>query len=264
MSEEIYQIYAIKYGELDRPASENFIGSDDHDTPMPLNFYVWLIQGRNRCWVVDTGFDAAMGQKRNRKFIRDPGDALQLMGINHRDVEDVIVTHFHYDHCGNHHLFERARFHIQDKEMQYTTGRCMCMPTLQHAYSLEDVTKMVQRVYEGNVVFHDGDEQIAPGISLHHVGGHTMGLQMVRVATQRGWVVLASDAAHFYANIEQGRPFPIVYNVYDMLAGHRKAYALASSPQHVIPGHDPLVFAKYPAPRPELNGIVARLDVAPL
>jgi hypothetical protein len=91
-----------------------------------------------------------------------------------------------------------------------------------------------------------------------------MGLQMVRVATQRGWVVLASDAAHFYANIEQGRPFPIVYNVFDMLAGHAKAYALASSRKHVIPGHDPLVMKRYPAPGADLEGIVARLDVEPI
>jgi glyoxylase-like metal-dependent hydrolase (beta-lactamase superfamily II) len=114
------------------------------------------------------------------------------------------------------------------------------------------------------VVFHDGDEELAPGLSVHHVGGHTMGLQMVRVATQRGWVVLASDAAHLYANMEEGRPYPIVYNVFDMLAGHQRAYALATSRKHVIPGHDPLVLERYPPPRPELAGIVARLDVEPI
>jgi len=75
--------------------------------------------------------------------------------------------------------------------------------------------------------------------------------------------VLASDASHFYANMEQERPFPIVYNVADMLAGHKRAYALASSRQHVIPGHDPLVLQRYPAPVPELKGFIARLDVEP-
>ena len=119
---------------------------------------------------------------------------------------------------------------------------------------------MVRRVYAGRVKFHDGDGAIAPGVTLHHVGGHTMGLQIVRVATRRGWVVLASDASHYYANMEQDRPFPIVYNVGDMVEGWRKAQALADSPAHVIPGHDPLVMERYPAPVPSLAGVVARLD----
>jgi glyoxylase-like metal-dependent hydrolase (beta-lactamase superfamily II) len=123
---------------------------------------------------------------------------------------------------------------------------------------------MVRRAYGGRVAFHDGDDELAPGISVHFVGGHTMGLQMVRVWTKRGWVVLASDASHLYANMEQERPFPIVYNVADMLAGYKRAYALAASRRHVIPGHDPLVLKRYPAPSRALEGIVARLDVDPV
>ena len=79
---------------------------------------------------------------------------------------------------------------------------------------------MVQRVFQGKVVFHDGDSTIAPGLSVHHMGGHTDGLQVVRVRTQKGWMVLASDATHLYANIEQQRPFPIVYNVGDMIEAY--------------------------------------------
>jgi glyoxylase-like metal-dependent hydrolase (beta-lactamase superfamily II) len=113
------------------------------------------------------------------------------------------------------------------------------------------------------VRFHDGDAEIAPGITVHLVGGHTMGLQFVRVRTRRGWVVLASDASHFYANMEQGRPFPVVYNVADMLAGHDRLRELASSSAHIIPGHDPLVLTRYPAAAPGLEGAVVRLDIDP-
>jgi len=80
------------------------------------------------------------------------------------------------------------------------------------------------------------------------------------VATRRGWVVLASDASHYYANMEQGRPYPIVYNVGDMVEGWRKAHALADSAEHVVPGHDPLVMERYPAPLESMKGIVVRLD----
>jgi glyoxylase-like metal-dependent hydrolase (beta-lactamase superfamily II) len=97
-------------------------------------------------------------------------------------------------------------------------------------------------------------------VSLHHIGGHTMGLQVVRVETRRGALVLASDASHFYANMEQVRPFPIVWSVAEMVDGYRRLRALAESPAHIIPGHDPLVLQRYPAPSKALEGVVARLD----
>ncbi|HEV8028725.1 MAG TPA: N-acyl homoserine lactonase family protein, partial [Stellaceae bacterium] len=112
--------------------------------------------------------------------------------------------------------------------------------------------------------FHDGDEELVPGLSVHHIGGHTAGIQSVRVLTRRGFVVLASDASHLYANMEEGRPFPIVYNVADMLEGHRRLQRLAASPRHVVPGHDPLVMRRYPPPSRALEGVAVRLDAEPL
>ena len=258
-----YEIYAIKYGDHQRRASENFLGGDPHNGPMPIDYFTWVIKGASRAWGVDTGFNPESGRGRGRNFIRCPSEGLRALDIDPEGIEDVIITHMHYDHAGNHHLFQRARFHLQDKEMFYVTGRCMTHAVLGHSYDVEDVVQMVRRVFSRRAVFHEGDEELAPGLSVHFVGGHTMGLQIVRVWTQRGWVVLASDAAHYYANIEQSRPFPVVYNVGDMLEGHKRAYALAGSPRHLVPGHDPLVLKRYPAPRRDLEGIVARLDVEP-
>ena len=145
-------------------------------------------------------------------------------------------------------------------EMAFATGRHMASPAMSAAFGVEDVVGMVRVVYKGRVRFHAGDVQFVPGVSLHLIGGHTMGLQVVRVRTRRGWLVLASDASHYYANMDEQRPFPIVYNVGDMIDGWRRVRELADSPDHVIPGHDPRVLARYPAPRPELAGAVARLD----
>jgi len=261
---DTYEVYAIHYGHHpNRFANENFIGGDLHEGPMPLDYFVWAIVGDKRKFVVDTGFDTEMARKRQRNVVRSPGVGLKAIGVDPADVEDVVITHMHYDHIGNYTLFPRARFHLQEKEMAYCTGRHMCHPVLRHPFDADDVTVMIRRLFEGRVQFHDGSDELAPGVTVHHIGGHTMGLQVVRVATKRGWVVLASDASHLYANMEQGRPFPIVYNVADMLEGHATLRRLASSPQHIIPGHDPLVLTRYPPARPGLEGVVVRVDVDP-
>jgi glyoxylase-like metal-dependent hydrolase (beta-lactamase superfamily II) len=258
-----YEVYAIRYAKLDRRASENFIGGDPHDGPMPLDYFVWVVTGHGRTFAVDTGFSEAHARKRSRVLLRSPLDGLRMAGFDPTQIEDVIVTHMHYDHAGNIDRFPRARFHVQDSEMAYCTGRCMCHPMLRFPFDADDVGSMVRHVFAGRVQFHDGDEEIAPGLSLHRIGGHSMGLQSVRVMTRRGWVVLASDATHFYAHFEQGRVFPIVHDIAGVLEGYRKLAQLASSNSHVIPGHDPEVMKRYPAARPDLAGVVARLDADP-
>jgi len=259
-----WEIYAVKYGRHERRAAENFIGGDPHNGPMPLDYFVWAVVGDGRTFVVDTGFDRQTAEKRQRNVIRSPAEGLKTIGIDAAKVEDVVITHMHYDHAGNHELFPTARYHMQEREMAYCTGKCMCHDALRMAFEADDVAAMVRRLFLGRLRFHDGESELAPGLTLHHVGGHTMGLQILRVRTRRGWVVLASDATHFYANLEEGRPFPIVYNVADMLDGHRTIQRLADSRHHIIPGHDPLVLERYPAAKPGLEGIVARLDADPL
>jgi glyoxylase-like metal-dependent hydrolase (beta-lactamase superfamily II) len=105
---------------------------------------------------------------------------------------------------------------------------------------------MVRHVYGERVSFYSGDGEVAPGVTVHHVGGHSDGLQVVRVTTARGPVVLASDASHFYGNMHRRNPFPIVYNIGDMCAGWETAERLAGHPDRIIPGHDPLVAQIYP------------------
>jgi glyoxylase-like metal-dependent hydrolase (beta-lactamase superfamily II) len=230
---------------------------------MPLDYFVWAIKGNGRTFIVDTGFDEQMAKKRKRDFLRSPGEGLKTIGIDPDAIEDVIVTHMHYDHCGNYDLFPNAKYHLQDIEMAYCTGRCMCHEALKVPFEVEDVVAMVRKVFAGRVCFHDGTAEIAPGITVHHVGGHSKGLQVVRVWTRRGWLVVASDASHFYANMEQGRAFPILHSLADTLEGYNKLWELASDRSNVIPGHDPIILERYPAPAPGLEGIVVRLDADP-
>ena len=260
---ETYEVYAIRYATLARKAADNFIGGDPHEAGSALDYFVWFARSASRCFVIDTGFDARVAERRGRKMLLSPELGLQRLGVEAAEVREVIITHLHYDHVGNFAMFPKAMFHLQDKEMQYATGRHMAQPIFSHAYEVEEVTAMVRRVYEGRVRFHDGDAQLAPGLSLHHIGGHTAGIQSVRVHTRIGWIVLASDATHLYANMEQVRPFPIVHDVGAMVEGYRRLRELADDPRYVVPGHDPLVMQRYPVAGPGLEGVAVRLDAEP-
>jgi glyoxylase-like metal-dependent hydrolase (beta-lactamase superfamily II) len=263
MSAPKYEVFALRYAtHAERRARENFIFHDEHDTPMPMDFFVWAIRGAGRTIVVDTGYGTDAAGRRNRQLLRRPIDALLQIGIDAAEVPDVVLTHLHWDHAGGLDLFPSAMFHLQDAEMAFSTGRCMCHPIFRRPLEVEDVVAAVRLVYADRVRFHAGTAEIAPGVSLHLIGGHSGGLQAVRVRTARGWVVLASDAAHYWANIRGRAPFPLVVDVARMVEGYRVVEELSDGPDHIIPGHDPLVLSRFP-PVAGADDVV-RLDLPPL
>lgn len=260
---EPFEVYAIRYATVARRAAENFIGGDAHEAGMHMDYFVWLARNSSHTFVIDTGFNEAAAKRRKRDFLRSPVEGLRLLGVDAECIEDVIITHLHYDHIGNFDLFPNARFHLQDTEMAYATGRYMADSFFSYAYELEEIIEMVRNVYSGRVEFYNGEAEPAPGLSLHHVGGHTLGLQVVRLWTRIGWLVLASDASHYAANMIEGRPFPVVADVAQMVDGWRLMKTLVDDPKHIVPGHDPLVMEQYRPPAPELEGIAVRLDAEP-
>jgi glyoxylase-like metal-dependent hydrolase (beta-lactamase superfamily II) len=245
---EPFEVLALRYAHLGgRHPGENFILADPHEFASDLDYFVWVLRRGDRAYLVDTGFAQPAADRRRRELLRHPIDSLRLVGIDPAELTDVIVTHLHYDHAGNLDRLPRAKFHLQDRDMAFAAGRHMGQAVLRHPFDLENIQAMLAHIYAERAIFHDGDAELEPGLTLHRVGGHSAGLQIVRVWTKRGWVVIASDAAHLYANFEKRRPFPIVYSVAEMLEGFHLLYRLADSPDHIVPGHDPLVMKYYPA-----------------
>ena len=129
----------------------------------------------------------------------------------------------HYDHVGNFHRFPEARFHLQEPEIHYAVGRYMKHRQLARSFEPDDVCGVVRLNFDGRVVYRTGPGEVAPGISVVPTGGHSVGLQFVKVNTRRGVVVLASDVTHFYENMETGRPFTTAFNIGEMLDAYRRA-----------------------------------------
>ena len=259
---DTYKIYMIRYARQDRNRPANFFGGDPHDTPMPIDYFNWVITNDERTFVVDTGFDEASAVRRGREMVKPINKGLEAIGLRPDRIDNVILTHMHYDHAGNTEMFPAARYHIQEREMAYVTGKCMCHELIRHPFEEEDVVSMVRKVFAGRVEFYDGDGEVAPGITVHQIGGHSRGLQSVCVNTERGPVVLASDAAHYYEHIENDRAFAIFDSLSELLEGYRILRRLAPTPQHIVPGHDPEVFNRYPAAE-NMDGWAIRVDLPP-
>lgn len=257
-----WEVFAIKYADrAARTRSDSFIFDDNHDAPHAMDYFIWLLRRGDRVIVVDTGYDAAEGQRRDRPIIREPAAALLELGVRAEEVDTLVITHLHYDHAGSVPAFPNARIYLQETEMAYATGPCMCHSTLQMPFTADHVCDMVRRVYDGKVCYLDGDGEVEDGITLHRIGGHSRGLQAVRVRTSAGWLCLASDAAHYYENVFARKPFPIVVDLEEMLSGFDKLEALASGKNLVVPGHDPLITQHFP----QHNGadFIFRLDQGP-
>ena len=256
-----WEVYAIKYADRNaRTRADSFIFDDNHDAPHAMDYFMWLLRRGPEVILVDTGYDDPEAAARGRPIRLDPVAALAPFGIRPEEVSDIIVTHLHYDHAGGLHLFPNARLHLQAAEMAFATGPCMCHDTLRMPFTAAHVCEAITRLYAGKVTFYEGDAEVAEGVTVHCIGGHSRGLQCVRVRTAAGWMVLASDAAHFYENVMARKPFPIVVDLQDMLDGFERLERLASSPRLIVPGHDPLVRTYFPS---VLSGDIFRLDAGP-
>ena len=189
-----YEVYAVQYAyRPDRKRHESFITNawtdPLHGTDQPISYYVWAIVNDCHTIVVDTGFNAGEAARRRAdsgelwrpEMKCTPVEGLAMIGIDARKVSDVIITHLHFDHAGTLGDFPAAQFYLQEQEMQFATGPCMAHSYFNGAYTVDHVVEMVRQVYRGRVVFVSGDAEIVPGVTVHCIGGHTLGIQCVRV-----------------------------------------------------------------------------------
>jgi glyoxylase-like metal-dependent hydrolase (beta-lactamase superfamily II) len=254
-----FEVYAVRYATREARRSERFYGHDPHDGPMPMDYFVWAAVSPDHTVVVDAGFTADVAARRGREHLLRPAEGLEALGIDCARVPYVVLTHLHYDHVGNLEDFPAATFVVQEEEMAFWTGRYAGKEHFRTLIEADDVLYLVRENFRGRLRFVAGSQEIVPGVEVHRTGGHSAGLQVVRVKTIRGNVVLASDATHFYANIEEDRPYGIVSDLAQMYGAFDLVRSLSDSPDHVVPGHDPLVMERFPPAGERLEGVAVRI-----
>jgi glyoxylase-like metal-dependent hydrolase (beta-lactamase superfamily II) len=255
-----FGVYAIRYASREGRRGEHFHGHDDRSgEPHPTAYFIWLAVSAEHTVVVDTGIGPDRATRiPGLRYLASPPDILEALGVPAASVGHVVLTHLHYDHTGTARAFATARYVLQRAEVGYWTGPwARRIARERPLVDTGDLAHLMTAREEGRMLVLDGDATVVPGLSVHLVGGHTAGMQVVRVRTARGHVVLASDACHFYENIEDDRPFAILHHLPAMYGAFDRINELADGPGLVVAGHDPEVLDRYPALPGALGGRVA-------
>jgi glyoxylase-like metal-dependent hydrolase (beta-lactamase superfamily II) len=254
----LFRVYAIRFAERDAVRGEHFHGYDARaGEPHRTAYYIWLAISDQHTVVIDTGIgpDRAAGIA-GLRYRTSPVTALADLDVTAEAVDHVVLTHLHYDHTGTAHSFGKATYVVQEAELDYWTSpwpaRIIRESWLQED---KDLAHLQDTQADGRVLVVTGDATVVPGLSVHLVGGHTAGMQVVRLRTAIGNVVLASDASHFYENLEDDRPFPVLSSMTGTYGAFDRIKQLADSPAHIVAGHDPLVLHRFPRLTPNIAAI---------
>jgi glyoxylase-like metal-dependent hydrolase (beta-lactamase superfamily II) len=259
-----YEVVIVKYGTRSTVKSDVFLNHHiyaEPDLPQDMDYFFWVVRNRARTVVVDTGFSAAGGAARNRTSLVDPIEALGLLGLPAERVETVLVTHAHYDHIGNLDRLPAAGIVLSAAEYAFWTSPMHARAQFHHSIEDAELRALAAAEQAGRITQFSDRYQVAPGIELIEVGGHTPGQSVVLVQTADGPVLLASDAVHFYEEYTDDKPFAYVANLVDMYAGFDRIRALMDSGQvrHLVSGHDPETLGRFNPLDGPLAGLAATI-----
>jgi len=238
-----WTVLAVRYATRDGVRGEHFHRFDARAMePHPTAYWFWVLQAPGRTVLVDAGMsDERAAAMDGLRFEGTVLDLLPAIGVDPASVELVILTHLHYDHAGGVGMLPGARLVVQAAERDYWIGgdaaRVRDEQWLTEQSLLDGLGDRLEIV--------TGDVDLAPGLQVALVGGHTRGMQVVRAATADGPVVLASDASHFYENVEGDRAGGIFDRYADVFHAFDRIHSLANG-GIVVPGHDPAVAERHP------------------
>jgi len=167
-----------------------------------------LIRTGKQTVLVETG----MGNKLSERMVKFYGQPAQLLsnlaagGVSPEDIEIVINTHLHFDHCGWNTIrnkdgkivptFPRAKYYAPEGEWQYARS-----PSERDAISYipDNYDPLVQ---SGQMTLLKGGEEIVPGISVKTFPGHTANMQAVIVRSGGRTACYISDLIPTTAHID--------------------------------------------------------------
>ena len=247
-SETTYDVHAVRFASAPYGVKNLVAGSTD-DRSIDIAFTVWVLRGGGKTVLVDAGFyrDKFIQQWKPRDFVKPSEAVMTGLGIKPDDVTDIVVSHSHWDHMDGVDLFPNAKIHIQRAEYEYYIGPA---GEVLHRGGVDaEDAKMMAAMPRARIDLVNGDDQeVLPGIKVYTGGKHTFESQYVGVNTRAGTIVLASDNAYLYENLEKHLAIAQTVDAASNLLAQTRMLKLAAKPSLVVPGHDPAVFERFPKP----------------
>lgn len=244
------EVIVVRYGTRQTTKSEcyyNFRAYREPDAEMTMDYFFWIFRSAEQTIVIDTGFSPEAAIARKRQPVVAPADALARLGIDPTEVKLLVLTHAHYDHAGNLGLYPNAKIVMSRKEFEFWGTDMGKRPQYGHHIDPLDIERIQALHREGRITLLDTPQNtLIPGIELYELGGHTPGQMAVVVEMPEGPVILASDAIHYYDELEQDRPFAVLDSLADMYRGYERIREWLQRPGALmIPGHDPDVMNRF-------------------
>jgi glyoxylase-like metal-dependent hydrolase (beta-lactamase superfamily II) len=172
---------------------------------------------------------------------------LERLGVYPSDVTDVVLTHLHWDHAGAMEPYSDAIFWVQRAEFEWASSMVDEDTPVSAGIKLEELQLINEIESDGRLVLLDGDQQHSAGFNFHRGGGHTPGIQWLEIPSvgDSGTVVLASDNAFLFENIDRPAPIGACSDQQENLDEIKKMINVAEEVRLVVPGHDPLTMDTY-------------------
>lgn len=210
----------------------------------------WYIKGGKEKILIDTGMcDTKRANKYHyRGSTQKPNEridlALKRIGVNVKDINKVILTHLHWDHCQHLKMFKNASFFVQKDELEFALN-----PTPDYYRSYES-EKIGLKPHFLKIKFNllNGDKKICDGVSVISTKGHSPGHQSVVVNTKKRKYVIAGDAVMSWENL---RPNKKTKNEFTIIGRHMNIEQAKNSiskikeiADFILPGHEKGVLKK--------------------
>lgn len=230
-----WNITLLKVGGYTVSASTIIVGSGSYMLELPA--WAIAVYDDNTKILIDTGVHDEKWVNDNVEIFSMPEDEYlpsaieKHLGWKPEDVDIVINTHLHYDHCGNNQCFKNAQFYVQRKEWDFAFDPITTQKYIYPCFLFDKTA-----VNYTSWVFVEGEATVLPGIVVFPTPGHTAGHQSVLITTDEGIVCATGDACNIAGNLLNNEPPGIIASTPDALKSFEEIRKRA---HYFIPGHDP-------------------------